>query len=96
MEYLQNCILRLPTILDNSKKSLSDDIYQKGIIEKSIESCVYKEDVIINLKKEIAAIDVLIEKENSCVEEKEEKKKEKEQEKEEEEPRIKKERGMKI
>lgn len=91
MNYLKNCMERIPTILDNTQKNLKDEIYQKEIVLKSIETCIYNETDILQYKKEIAAIDLLIDKENNPEIENKDK-----ELKEEKETNYKKEKGMRV
>ena len=65
MNYLANCINRIPDIIKNTENNLNDTTHQKEIIDKLILNAFSNTDEILDYKKQIAAIDVLIEKENN-------------------------------
>jgi N12 class adenine-specific DNA methylase len=65
MNYLSNCLNRIPEIIKTTENNLNDAIHQKEIIEKLIQNSFSNTDEILDYKKQIAAIDVLIEKENN-------------------------------
>lgn len=62
--YAQNCIDRLPFLLENETTKLKENQEAKIEIEKVLENRTDKDDEIKTLKIDIAKIDVLIEKEN--------------------------------
>jgi N12 class adenine-specific DNA methylase len=65
MNYLSNCINRLPELIKNAENNLQDTIAKKDIIEKLITSSFSNTHEIKGYKEQIEAIDLLIEKENN-------------------------------
>lgn len=65
MNYLANCINRIPDVIKNTENNLNDATHQKEIIDKLILNAFSNTDEILDYKKQIAAIDILIEKENN-------------------------------
>lgn len=65
MNYLSNCLNRIPNLIKTTENNLYDAIRQKDIIETLIKNTFSNTDEITNYKEQIDALDVLIEKENN-------------------------------
>lgn len=63
-QYADNCMARIPILLDAEKKRLKDNLESNNEIQAVLDKKIDKSEEINSLKKELAELDVLIEKEN--------------------------------